>query len=198
MSLQASESIRAHLSGLARAADEAASDLADSASRYAEMVHRTFLEGGRLLFAGNGGSAAAAEHMATEYVVRLRRERRALPAISLTGNIPMLSAAANDLGYERVFARILEAHGRLGDLLVLHSTSGNSANLLEVAATARNMGITTVALLDRDGGELGSRVDLAIRVPATGSARVQELQLAVEHAVADAVESRIVEDGSEA
>jgi D-sedoheptulose 7-phosphate isomerase len=110
----------------------------------------------------------------------------------------MLSAAANDLGYERVFARVLEAYGRPGDLLVLHSTSGNSPNLLEAAARASEIGITTVALLDRDGGRLASKVDLAICVPASGSARVQELQLAIEHAVADVVEAWAETHGEDA
>lgn len=140
------------------------------------------------MYAGNGGSAAAAEHIATEYVVRLQRERRALPAIALTASTATLTAAANDFGYERVFARLVEAHARAGDLLVLHSTSGNSPNLIEAAKVASDMGVTTVALLDRDGGRLAPLVDLAIRVPAEGSANVQELQLAIEHAVADLVD----------
>jgi D-sedoheptulose 7-phosphate isomerase len=186
--------IRDHFTGLARAA-QATEQVAEAAAGYADMVRDTLAGGGKLLFAGNGGSAAAAEHIATEYVIRLRRDRKALPALALTGSIPMLSAAANDLGYERVFARALEAHGRPGDLLVLHSTSGNSPNLLEAAAAARDMGVTTVALLDRDGGRLGSLVDLAIRVPADEPARVQELQLAVEHAVAEVVEAWIAADG---
>lgn len=189
MSPQPAESVRAHLAELARAADDAAREVSEAAGRYAELARRTLEGGGRLLFAGNGGSAAAAEHMATEYVVWLRRERRALPALALTGSTSLLSAAANDLGYPRVFARALEAYGRPGDLLVLHSTSGESPNLLEAAARASELGIATVALLDRDGGRLGSIVDLAIRVPASGSARVQELQLAVEHAVAGVVEA---------
>jgi phosphoheptose isomerase len=189
LSSEHTDLIRQHLEGLARAADAAAEHTVEAAARYAELVRRTLMAGGRLLFAGNGGSAAAAEHMATEYVVRLRRERRALAAMSLTGSIPMLSAAANDLGYEHVFARVLEAYGRPGDLLVLHSTSGESANLLEAATRAREMGIGTVAVLDRDGGRLASMVDLAIRVPASESTRVQELQLAIEHAVADVVEA---------
>jgi D-sedoheptulose 7-phosphate isomerase len=185
---KSADAVRRHLQDLARNADSAAELVGDAAARYAELARETLLAGGKLMYAGNGGSAAAAEHIATEYVVRLQRERRALPAIALTANTATLSAAANDFGYERVFARLVEAHGRPGDLLVLHSTSGNSPNLVEAAKIASGMGITTVALLDRDGGLLGPLVDLAIRVPAEGSASVQELQLAIEHAVADLVD----------
>ncbi len=188
MSTNSADAVGRHLQNLARNAESAAELVADAAARYAELVRETLLGGGKLMYAGNGGSAAAAEHVATEYVVRLQRERRALPAIALTASTSTLSAAANDFGYERVFARLVEAHGRAGDLLVLHSTSGNSPNLIEAAHVASEIGVTTVALLDRDGGQLAPLVDLAIRVPADGSAAVQELQLAIEHAVADLVD----------
>ena len=188
MSTNSADAVRRHLQNLARNAESAAELVADAAARYAELVRETLLGGGKLMYAGNGGSAAAAEHVATEYVVRLQRERRALPAIALTASTATLSAAANDFGYERVFARLVEAHGRAGDLLVLHSTSGNSPNLIEAARVASEIGVTTVALLDRDGGQLAPLVDLAILVPADGSAAVQELQLAIEHAVADLVD----------
>ena len=188
MSKDSADAVRRHLQNLARSAESAADLVGDQAARYAELVRETLLGGGKLMYAGNGGSAAAAEHVATEYVVRLRRKRRALPAIALTASTSTLSAAANDFGYDRVFARLVEAHARAGDLLVLHSTSGNSPNLLEAVEVASRMGVTTVALLDRKGGRLAPLVDLAIRVPADGSANVQELQLAIEHAVADLVD----------
>jgi D-sedoheptulose 7-phosphate isomerase len=176
------------LQNLAGNAELAADLIAGQAAQYAELIRETLLAGGKLLYAGNGGSAAAAEHIATEYVVRLRRERRALPAIALSSSTATLSAAANDFGYEQVFARVVEAHARPGDLLVLHSTSGNSPNLLEAVKVAKKIPVTTVALLDREGGRLAPLVDLAIRVPADDSAGVQELQLAIEHAVADLVD----------
>jgi D-sedoheptulose 7-phosphate isomerase len=195
VSMESVDVVRRHLQNLARNAESAADLIGDQAVRYAELVRETLLSGGKLLYCGNGGSAAAAEHIATEYVVRLRRERRALPAIALTANTATLSAAANDFGYDRVFARLVEAHARPGDLLVLHSTSGNSPNLLEAVKVASEIGVTTVALLDQDGGRLGPLVDLAIRVPAEGSASVQELQLAIEHAVADLVDEWFAVDG---
>lgn len=180
--------IQRQLEDLSRLAAEASRAVAGPAARYAELVRETLESGGRLLYAGNGGSAAAAEHIATEYAVRLRRKRRALPAIALSANTATVTATANDFGYEQVFARAVEAHGRAGDLLILHSTSGNSPNLLEAARAAAEIGLTTVAVLDRDGGRLAAEVDLAILVPATDTARVQELQLAVEHAVAELVD----------
>ncbi len=194
MSMDSADTVRRHLLDLARNAESAAERIPDLATRYAELVRETLLGGGKLMYAGNGGSAAAAEHIATEYVVRLKRDRRALPAMALTASTSTMSAAANDLGYDQIFARLVEAHGLPGDLLVLHSTSGNSANLLEAARVAARIGVTTVALLDRSGGQLASLVDLAIRVPADGSASVQELQLAVEHAVADLVDDWFARD----
>ena len=194
MNMESTDTVRRHLHNLASNAQLAADLLAGPAAQYAELIRETLLGGGKLLYAGNGGSAAAAEHIATEYVVRLRRERRALPAIALSASTATLSAAANDFGYEKVFARVVEAHARPGDLLVLHSTSGNSPNLLEAVKSAKKIPVTTVALLDRNGGRLASLVDLAIRVPADDSASVQELQLAIEHAVADLVDGWFAQD----
>ena len=131
MSTNSADAVRRHLQNLARNAESAADLVGDAAARYAELVRETLLGGGKLMYAGNVGSAAAAEHIATEYVVRLQRERRALPAIALTASTATLTAAANDFGFERVFARLVEALARAGDLLVLHSTSGNSPNLIE-------------------------------------------------------------------
>lgn len=194
MSMDSTDAVRRHLQNLASNAELAADLVAGQAAQYAELIRETLLGGGKLLYAGNGGSAAAAEHIATEYVVRLRRERRALPAIALSASTATLSAAANDFGFEQVFARLVEAHARPGDLLVLHSTSGNSPNLLEAVKVAKKIPVTTVALLDRNGGRLAPLVDLAIRVPADDSASVQELQLAIEHAVADLVDGWFAQD----
>jgi len=194
VSVDSAGAVQRHMQNLARNAALAADLVAGPAASYAQLVRETLLGGGKLLYAGNGGSAAAAEHIATEYVVRLRRERRALPAIALTISTATLSAAANDFGFDRAFARVLEAHARPGDLLVLHSTSGNSSNLLEAVKVAARIPVTTVALLDRDGGRLAPLVDLAIKVPADDAASVQELQLAIEHAVADLVDEWFAQD----
>jgi D-sedoheptulose 7-phosphate isomerase len=192
---EAGRAVRAHLEGLAATARDSAEALATSADAYARRVIATLERGGKLMFAGNGGSAATAEHAATEYVVRFRRERRALPAIALTAGSAQLTAIANDFGYERAFARALEAWGRPGDLLVLHSTSGESANLLAAARAAKGLGVGAVGMLGETGGSLRELVEIALLVPSRDPARIQEIHLAVEHAVAELVDARFAASG---
>ncbi len=141
--------------------------------------------GGTLFFAGNGGSAADAQHLATEYVVRYHSaQRRALRAVALTTDSSTLTAAGNDFGFEQVFARQLEGLGRPGDVLVVHSTSGNSRNLVAAVEAARELEMTTVALLGGDGGALLGLVDHAFVVPDDRGNHVQELHLAIQHQIA--------------
>jgi D-sedoheptulose 7-phosphate isomerase len=179
--------IRTDLAGLARLAD-ATAEQADAIAALAARFQATLAGGGTLFFAGNGGSAADAQHIATEYVVRFTRQRRALAAIALTTDTSLLTAVGNDLGFEQVFARQIEALGRPGDLLVLHSTSGESANLLAAAATARTRGVGVVALLGRGGGRLKDMADLALVIGSDEVSRIQELHLAVEHVIAGLIE----------
>jgi D-sedoheptulose 7-phosphate isomerase len=186
--------VKAELEDLSHTAARCADVLAEPAGRYARLVIDTFERGGRLLFCGNGGSAATVEHVATEYVIRLKRQREPLPAIALTAGSAQLTAAANDFGYERVFVRAVRAFGRHGDLLVLHSTSGESANLLAAAGEAASLRIASVALLGQTGGRLAPLVDLPIQVPSTDTARIQEIHLAIEHSVADIVDSHFSGD----
>lgn len=172
-------------------ADEGAGEVAAVASR----VAGTLREGGRIFYCGNGGSAADSQHLAAEYVVRFRRERRPLPALALTTDTSVLTAGANDYGFEHVFERQIRALGRPGDLLFLHSTSGESENLLVAADAARESGITTVALLAKGGGRLRERVDVALVLPTDVGARAQEVQLAVGHAICDLVEEELAGEG---
>ncbi|MBX6363245.1 MAG: SIS domain-containing protein [Gemmatimonadetes bacterium] len=181
-----------HLDGLAHVATRAARELAGEVAEVAEMVLHAIEAGRRLFFCGNGGSAADAQHLATEYVVRFRRNRRPVAAVALTTDTSLLTAAANDLGFERVFARQVQALATAGDILFLHSTSGASPNLLEAARAARTQGVRTVALLARGGGALRSLVDVAIVVPTDDGAHAQELHLAIGHAICDVVESRLM------
>jgi len=198
MTMPASERARERLRRLAAAAGDAAEELAGDVGTYADWALATLQDGGRLLFCGNGGSAATAEHMATEYLVRFRRERRPLPAVSLAASTAMLTASANDFGYEEVFVRPLRALGRRGDLLVAHSTSGASANCLAAVRAARELGIRSVALTGSAGGELAALADHAIRAPSDETATVQEIHLAIEHAVADHVDAAFAaEDAGE-
>lgn len=178
-----------HLRELAEVAAEAAETLAAEVETYAEWALEALRAGGKLIYCGNGGSASTAEHMAAEYVVRYRRRRPSLPAVALTANSAVVTAAANDFAYEEVFARALGGMGGPDDLLVVHSTSGDSPNVVRAAEAAREMGIRTVGLLAGDGGETAPLVDLALTVPTGDTGRAQELHLAVEHAVADRVDA---------
>jgi D-sedoheptulose 7-phosphate isomerase len=145
----------------------------------------TLVGGGTLFFAGNGGSAADAQHLATEYVVRYRAgAQRALRAVALTTDSSLLTACANDFGFEHVFARQVEALARPGDLLIVHSTSGNSPNCLLAVEQARALGVRTVAFTGGDGGALAGRADLVFVVPSAQTNQVQELHLAIQHQIA--------------
>jgi D-sedoheptulose 7-phosphate isomerase len=181
-----------HLSELAALAERSAKELEPLVAHYLEMVRMTVKSGGTLYFAGNGGSAAHAQHVATEYVVRYKPvKRRPVPAIALSTDSSLLTAGANDLGFDEIFARQVEAHGKKGDLLVLISTSGNSKNLLRAAEVAKARGMRTVALLAAGGGPLAKQVDCAIVVPTDDAAHAQEVQLAIDHYVCSVIEGEL-------
>jgi D-sedoheptulose 7-phosphate isomerase len=175
---------------LARTMAGQAEQIGELAGRYVE----TLQGGGTLFFAGNGGSAADAQHIATEYVVRYHKSRGPLAAMALTTDTSLLTAAGNDLGFEELFARQVEALCRPGDLLILHSTSGESANLIRAADTARSLGVATVALLGRGGGRLKNKVDLALVIPSETTSHIQEMHLAVQHLIVELVEEAVTGD----
>jgi len=157
----------------------------------ARMIAETFEAGGKLLICGNGGSAADAQHLATELTIRYRSsvERPALPAIALSTDTSALTAGANDLGYDAVFTRLVEAYGREGDILLGLSTSGNSKSVVNALGYAQQHGIKTLALLGCDGGVLKGVADLEIIVPHSGTAdRVQECHITIGHVIIDLVE----------
>ncbi|MEI8186892.1 MAG: D-sedoheptulose 7-phosphate isomerase [Chlorobiaceae bacterium] len=157
----------------------------------ARMISETFEAGGKVLFCGNGGSAADAQHLATELTIRYRSsvERPALPAIALSTDTSALTAGANDLGYDAVFARLVEAYGHEGDILIGLSTSGTSKSVVNALDYARQKGMKTIAMLGGDGGVLKGSADLEIIVPHSGSAdRVQECHITIGHVIIDLVE----------
>jgi D-sedoheptulose 7-phosphate isomerase len=176
------------LARLAAASKSLGDQVAGVASRYAAVLKG----GGTLYFCGNGGSAADAQHLAAEYLVRYAKARRPLAAVALTTDTSILTAAANDLGYEQIFARQVEALCGAGDLLVLHSTSGKSPNLLAAARAARTKGAGTVAFLGSGGGPLAGLVDTAIVVPSDATGRIQILHLALEHLIVELVEDALL------
>jgi D-sedoheptulose 7-phosphate isomerase len=180
--------VRRHLAEHAAVVAAVQGGLADEIAELAELVRVTLSGRGKLLLCGNGGSAADAQHLAAEYVIRFARERIALPAIALTTDTSVLTAGANDYGFDTVFERQVHALGRKGDLLILHSTSGESENLLRAAAAARALGMGTAALLAKGGGRLGGEVDLALVVPTVSTARAQEVHLLIGHIVCEHVD----------
>jgi len=191
------EEVETALRDLSRLAERVAREMAGQVEEVVELVLHTIDAGGRLFFCGNGGSAADAQHLATEYVVRFQRHRRPLAAIALTTDSSLLTAAANDYGFEHVFERQVRALARPGDVLFLHSTSGASPNLLAAARAARAQSVRTVALLAKGGGRLKGLVDVALVLPTEDGAHAQEVQLAIGHAICDAVERRVGTQESE-
>jgi phosphoheptose isomerase len=163
-------------------------------SAVVDTVHtleEAFARGGKVLVFGNGGSAADAQHFAAELVGRLRTARAARPALALSTDTSVLTAIANDTGYERVFARQVEAFGVAGDVAMGISTSGGSANVLAGLAVARARGLTTIALTGRDGGQAGEAADIHVNVPHESAARVQEVQRTLLHAICELIEDGI-------
>jgi D-sedoheptulose 7-phosphate isomerase len=150
---------------------------------------------GKALIFGNGGSAADALHFAAELVGRFERDRRGLAALALPADTSVLTSVANDYGYERVFARQVEALGSAGDVAIAISTSGASGNVLAALAAARTQGMTTIGFTGRDGGAVGRAVDIHINVPHASAARVQEVHRTLIHAVCELVEAGIDLDG---
>jgi D-sedoheptulose 7-phosphate isomerase len=159
-----------------------------------DAVRRALDAGGRVLVCGNGGSAADSQHFAAELVGRFVKERRAFAAVALTTDTSVLTAIGNDYGYERVFARQVEAIGRSGDVLVAISTSGRSANVLAAMATARERQMVTVALTGGDGGAIGAAADLHLNVPSPSAARAQEVHRTILHVICELVEAGLSYD----
>lgn len=174
-------------------AERSVAELTEGVAELAAATVRTVHDGGTIFFCGNGGSAADAQHLAAEYVVRFRRERRAVAALALTTDTSVLTAGGNDYGFTMIFARQIEALGRSGDLLVLHSTSGESENLVLAARAGRSAGLLTAGLLAGGGGRLADEVDLAIIVPTDSTARAQEMHLTIGHIVCDIVDGSLAQ-----
>ncbi len=182
------ERIRATLDESARVKRELARTAAPEIAQAAEWIAAAYRSGGKTLLFGNGGSASDAQHIATEFNVRLTRDRPALPAIALTANSSDLTAIGNDYGFEQVFSRLIEAQGEEGDVAIAISTSGNSPNLLIAVDEARARRLRTIALLGCGGGKLADRVDLALVVPSDDTQRIQESHIAMAHVMAEVAE----------
>lgn len=182
------ERMRAVLSDSSAALARAAEELPATGATIAAVLVKALKGGGKILFCGNGGSAADAQHLAAELAGRLRLERRALPAVALTVNASTLTAVANDYGYEAVFARQVEAMGKPGDVLIGISTSGSSPNVVAALKTAKLSGLVTVGFLGGSGGAMAEFCDHSLRAPSDDTQRTQEIHIAVGHAICEIVE----------
>lgn len=165
-------------------------ETAEDLSRIATVCAASLSKGGKILFCGNGGSAAESQHLATEFVVRLsaKRERRALPSISLTTDTSLLTACSNDYGFDRVFARQVEALAQSGDILILLSTSGKSPNLIEAARAARERKCLVVSFLGDRETPLDPLSDFTLHIPSPAGQRVQEGHLLCGHVLVEMIE----------
>lgn len=180
-----------------RVLEETLATQLETFERVAELAEECLHEGGKILVFGNGGSAADAQHFAAELVGRFEQDRQALPALALTVNTSTLTAVANDYGFDKVFARQVEALARPGDLAVAISTSGNSGSVVEAAKAARDIGCKVVGMTGAGGGALAECSDALIAVPSTTVARIQEVHEICLHALAAWLEKRFFGEGDE-
>lgn len=191
MAATSSERVAAAIEESIAVQQQVLSGLLDEIVTAADWVTATFRAGGKLLLCGNGGSAADCQHLAAEFVGRFEQEGQPLPAVALTVDTSSLTALGNDYGFERIFARQLEALGHAGDLLLALSTSGASPNVIAAVESARNSGMRTIALTGEDGGPVAALSDLALRVPSTRTARIQEAHITIGHAICEVVETEL-------
>ena len=160
-------------------------------AQVAREICAAFERGNKVLLFGNGGSAADAQHIAAEWMGKFRRERKPLPAIALTTDTSILTAVANDYGYDQVFVRQIRGLGQKGDIAIAISTSGNSPNVLLAAEAAKEIGMITIGLTGRDGGKLGPMTQYHLNVPHDFSARIQEVHIMIGHILGDLVDAHM-------
>ena len=173
----------------------AADVLAEPVSRAAQMVTQCFLDGGKILSCGNGGSAGDAQHFSSEMLNRFEMERPGLPAVALTTDSSTVTSIANDYDYKLIFSKQVTALGQEGDVLLAISTSGNSGNVNQAIDAAHDRQMSVIALSGKSGGEMASRLgmnDIEIRVPSESTARIQEVHLLVIHCICDLVDHQLL------
>lgn len=173
-------------------AEQVSAELAENVAAMAAALITTLRAGGKVLFCGNGGSAAQAQHLAAELTGRYLRERRPLPGISLTTDTSAITAIGNDYRFDEIFRRSLDALAVPGDALVALSTSGNSPDVILAAQAARQKGVAVLAFTGQNGGELVKHADLTLQVPSIETPIVQEMHLAVGHVLCDLIELALV------
>ena len=170
-------------------------DLLDKIVQVSQLCVELYRGSNKTILAGNGGSAADAQHIAAELVGRYGFDRPSIPSLALTTDTSNLTAIGNDYGYDQVFSRQLEGMGQKGDIFIGISTSGNSINIIKAFKSAKEKGITTVALTGRDGGKMAKIADIALIVPSNSTPRIQESHILIGHILCDIIEKEIFGDG---
>ena len=156
-----------------------------------DLCIKTLKNGAKIIFCGNGGSAADSQHLAAEFVVRFKKNRKSLPAIALTTNTSVLTAIGNDLGFEMVFARQIESLANKNDVLFVISTSGKSKNIIEAVKKAKEVGVSTIAFTGEGGRELAKSCDMSFIAPSKDTARIQEAHICVGHIICELIEETL-------
>ena len=195
MAPHSSNRIRDHFLASAKLKQELADgDMPNTVAEMAARIAASLRDGGKVMLCGNGGSAADAQHLAAELLVRLRASfnRRSLPALTLATDTSTLTACGNDYGFDDIFSRPLEGLGRAGDVLLGITTSGSSSNVIKALTTARTMGITTLGFLGKDGGAALALCDVALVAPSDQTALVQEVHITAGHALIEAIETQLL------
>ena len=193
MNQASKDPIAAHLALSREALERASGDagLLDTARKIAEVIANALRAGNKLLIAGNGGSAADAQHIAAEIVGRYKKDRPAFAAIALTTDTSALTAISNDYGFEQVFARQVEGLGKRGDVLLVLSTSGRSANILAALNAARSQGLVTVGFTGAKGSALGASCDHLLVAPSEDTAVIQQIHMAFAHGICEVIEQAL-------
>jgi D-sedoheptulose 7-phosphate isomerase len=156
-----------------------------------DVCIKSLKDGGKIIFCGNGGSAADSQHLAAELVVRFKKNRKSLPALALTTNTSMLTAIGNDFGFDSIFSRQLESMAHKNDVLLAISTSGKSANIIQAVKKAKEIGIKTIAFTGENGKEFAKSCDFSFIAPSSDTARIQEAHVCVGHIICDLVEEAL-------
>lgn len=165
--------------------------LIDLISQVAQLCTEVYNNKGKTLLAGNGGSAADAQHIAAEFVSRFYFDRPGIPSLALSTDTSILTAVGNDYGFDRIFSRQIEAMGNTGDMFFVISTSGNSKNLIEALKVAKKKGLTTVGLTGQSGGDMAKFCDYCIKVPSSETPRIQETHILIGHIICSIVENNL-------
>ena len=170
-------------------------ELLNKIEQLSKLCIKLYQGSNKTILAGNGGSAADAQHIAAELVGRYGFDRPSIPSLALTTDTSNLTAIGNDYGYDKVFSRQLEGMGQKGDIFIGISTSGNSINIINAFNSARDKGIMTVALVGKDGGKMAQLADISLIVPSDSTPRIQESHILIGHILCDIIEKEIFGDG---